>query len=85
MNSAFRELESRLLSSLQEVIISSVGSLKASFESEIRFLHTKVNELTERIQHLEEDKLSHGIPTLSLDTLQPSIETMINYCHIPLV
>ena len=34
--------------------------------------------LTERIQHLEEDKLSHGIPTLSMDTLQPSIETMIN-------
>ena len=78
INSAVRELESRLLSSLQEVIISSVGSLKASFESEIRSLHTKVSELTERIQHLEEDKLSHGIPTLSMDTLQPSIETMIN-------
>ena len=78
MNSAFRELESRLLSSLQEVIISSVGSLKASFESEIRSLHTKVSELTERIQHLEEDKLSHDIPTLSMDTLQPSIETMNN-------
>ena len=76
MNSAFRELESWLLSSLQEVIISSVGSLKASFESEIRSFHTKVSELTERIQQLEEDKLSHGIPMLSMDTLQPSIETI---------
>jgi len=40
MNSAFRELESHLLSSLQEV-------LKASIESEVISLHTKVGELTE--------------------------------------
>ena len=49
MSSAFKELESRLLSSLQEVITSSIGSFKISIESEISSLHTKVSELTDRI------------------------------------
>jgi len=78
MNLAFRELESQLLLSLQEVIISSVGSLKASFASEIRSLHTKISELTERIEHLEEDRPNRNAPTLSMDTLQPSMESVIH-------
>ena len=62
----FRELESRLLSSLQKVIISSVGSLKAFFESKIRSLHTKVSELTERIEQLEEDRPNRNTPSLNV-------------------
>ena len=53
---AFKELESRLLFSLQEVITTSIGSLKTSIESEIKSLHTKVGELTERIQQLEAER-----------------------------
>ena len=71
----FRELESRLSSSFQEVIVSSFGSLKASLEAEIRSLHAKVGELTERIEQLEKD---HSIPPLDMDSFQPSIEATIN-------
>ena len=53
MDLAFRQLESRLLPSIQEVITSSIGSLKASIELEIRLLHTKVDELTKRVQQFE--------------------------------
>ena len=73
MKSAFGELELRLLSSLGEVITPSIGSLKASIESEIRSLHTKIDELTERIQQLEEERSNPNIPTQSMDpsTHQP--------------
>jgi len=53
LSSAFKELESRLLFLLQEVITTSIGSLKTSIESEIKSLQIKVGELTERIQQLE--------------------------------
>lgn len=77
MNLAFRELESRLLSSLQEVITSSVGSLKASFETEIKSLHAKVHELSERIKLLEEDRPNLETPMLSMDDLQPKMESVV--------
>ena len=76
INSAFRKLESRL--SLQEVIVSSFGSLKASLETKIRSLHAKVGKLTEKIEQLEKDRPTHSIPTLDMDSFQPSIEAMIN-------
>ena len=64
------------------LFISSDGSLKASFESEIRSLHIKVSELTERVQQLEEDRSSHNVLTLSTDALKPSIEaTPLLLCH----
>ena len=58
MNSAFMQLESRLLSSIQKVITSSISSLKTSIEFEIKSLHTEVSELTKRIQQLEEERLN---------------------------
>ena len=56
LSSALKDLESRLLSSLHEVITSSVGSLKRSIEGEIRSLNTNVDELT--VQHLEAERPS---------------------------
>ena len=53
IDSAFVNLESRLMSSVQEVIHSSLASFKSSFDSEIRVLKDKVTELSERIQQLE--------------------------------
>ena len=76
INLAIRALESRL-SSLQEVMVSSVGSLKASFETEIRSPHTKVSELTERIAKLEQGRPNCNIPASSMDTEQPSMESVI--------
>ena len=69
MNLAFTQLETRLLSSLQEVITSSIDSLKISINLEIRSLHTKVSELTKRIQQLEEERsnATPSIPVQSMD------------------
>jgi len=58
MSTAFKELEFTLSSSLQEVIVSSIGSFKTSIESEIKSLNSKVEELTDRIHHLEAEKPS---------------------------
>jgi len=59
------------------VIVSSVGSLKASFESEIRSLHAKVNELTEEFTPRRHTPNCNA-PTLSMDTLRPSMESVIH-------
>jgi len=53
IDSAFVNLESRLLSSVQEAIHSSLTSFKCSIDSEIQVLKDKVIELSERIQQLE--------------------------------
>jgi len=50
INSAFIDLESRLLSSIQDAMHSSLASFKSSFDS---VLKDKVSELSDRIQHLE--------------------------------
>jgi len=54
------------------------GSLKASLETEIRSLHAKVGELTERIEQLEKDQPTHSIPPPDMESFQPSIEATIN-------
>ena len=69
IDSAFTQLENRLLSSLQEMITTSIASLKSTFEFEVRVLHSKVCDLTERVQTLESrsdkvDKLSDRLQLL---------------------
>jgi len=44
IDSTFVNLESRLMSSVQEAIHSSLASFKSSFDSEIRVLKDKVTE-----------------------------------------
>ena len=50
-------LKSRLLTSFQEVTISSITSLKTTIESEVKSLHTKVSDLTKHVQKLENAQL----------------------------
>ena len=53
IDSAFTQLENRLLSSLQEIITTSIISLMSTIESEVKVLYSKVCDLTERVQTLE--------------------------------
>ena len=69
IDSAFTQLENRLLSSLQEMITTSIASLKSTIESEVKVLHSIVCDLTERVQTLESssekvDKLSDRLQLL---------------------
>ena len=54
LDSAFINLEPRLMSSVRGAIMhSSLSFFKSSFDSEIHVLKDKVTELLERIQQLE--------------------------------
>ena len=59
IDSAFIDLESCLLSSIQESVHSSLTSLKSSFDSEIRVPKEKVAELSDKIKHLASNVYSH--------------------------
>ena len=51
-------MKSHLRTSFQEVTVSSITSLRPSIESEIKFLCTKVSDLSERINKLESSQLN---------------------------
>ena len=53
IDSAFKQMESHLLSSLQEMISNSVSSLKSTIESEVKGLQSKFSELSDRVKVLE--------------------------------
>jgi len=46
IDSALKQMESHLLSSLQEMITTSFASLKSTIESEVKVLQSKVTDLT---------------------------------------
>ena len=50
LDDSLKQMESHLLSSFQAVITSSITSLKVSFELEMKSLHTKVSDLSGRVQ-----------------------------------
>ena len=52
LDDILKQMESHLLSSLQEAITSSITSLKATIESEVKSLHTKLSSLTECRRHV---------------------------------
>ena len=51
MDTAIEQMESRLVSSLQEVICTSVDSLRSTIDLIVRPLNSKVSDLTECVKN----------------------------------
>jgi len=54
MDTAFKQMESRLVPSLQEVICDS---LRSAIELQVSSLNAKVSELTERVNKFESERM----------------------------
>jgi len=69
----FQQMESCLVSSLQEVIRSSIDSFRSAIEFQVRSLNTQVSDLTERVNKLERDKsdFTSGSTSQGLTGAQP--------------
>ena len=73
MDAAFRQMETRLVSSVQEVIRSSIDSLRSAFEVQVSALSTQVSDLSERVNKLENERIdfTSGASSQNLTGIQP--------------
>jgi len=69
MDTAFKQMEFRLVSSLQEVICSSIDSLRSAIELQVSSLNAKVSDLTERVNKLESERME-ATPSVNLGNSQ---------------
>ena len=76
-------MESRLLSSLQEVITYSITSLKSSIESEVKSLHLKVSELTEHVQKLETERSEPHNSTTNFNSDHTEVQPQPKLTSLP--